>query len=93
MTKKRKTFYEDLGIFVLDWMTKRNKEKEKPKMSEIIGGLEMVKTDFYWTQNWFIDKTINKQLKKKITQIIAKLGGKEIQIHPDGSLIIMETKK
>jgi hypothetical protein len=87
-TGKRNSFYEDLFKFTLDWMTARNKEGEKPVLSEIIGGLEMVKTDIYWTQNWFVEKLVNRQLKDKIVSIIAKLEGKDITILSDGSIII-----
>lgn len=87
---KRKPFYEELSKFTIDWMTERNKEGEKPLLSEIIGGLEMVKTEIYWTQNWFVEKLINKQLKDKMTSFIAKLAGKDITIRSDGSIIMVQ---
>ena len=91
MTKEnRSSFYDDLAKFTLEWMKKRNEEGEKPKLSEVVGGLEMVKTEIYWTQTWFIDKTINKQLKEKVTLLISKLGGKDITIHPDGTIIMKQ---
>ena len=91
MTKeKRKTFYEELSKFTIDWMTERNKEGKKPLLSEIVGGLEMVKTDIYWTQNWFVEKLVNKQLKYKMASFIAKLDGKNITIRSDGSIIMTQ---
>ena len=44
--KKRKPFYEDLMKFTLEWMRARNDEGEKPMLSEIVGGIEMVKRKF-----------------------------------------------
>lgn len=91
MTKeKRKPFYEEVSKFTIDWMTERNKEGEKPLLSEIVGGLEMVKTDIYWSQNWFVEKLVNRQLKDKMASFIAKLAGKDITIRSDGSIIMTQ---
>ena len=88
---KRKPFYEDLTEFTLDWLKQKNKEGEKPQMSEIVGGLEMVKHELYWTQSWFIQKVIKRNVKDNLALWVSKLAGKEITISSDGSISIIQS--
>ena len=74
--KKRKSFYEDLMKFTLDWVKTRNLEGAKPMLSEIVGGIEMVKIELHFTQLWFVEKLVNKQLKNKMDSFVSKLAGK-----------------
>ena len=90
MAKKKTNFYKDLTLFLIDWMAKENKKGRKPLASEIIGGLEMVKIDFFWTQNWFIDNTIKKHLKGHMIKIIDSLKDRDITIDSNGGVTIVK---
>lgn len=88
--EKEDSFYFALFNFTLDWLKKQNKKGNHPKMSEIVGSLEIVKSEFYFTQAWFTKEISDEQMKKSMQLILEKLKGKEIKIDKDGNVIMMQ---
>jgi hypothetical protein len=85
-------YYRDLVVFTADWFRKAAAEKKKVNMSEIVGGLEMMKQEFYITQTWFTSKVAKHALVNQMKEI-AKVLGKDnktltITMNPDGSVIV-----
>jgi hypothetical protein len=89
--KEEMNYYRDLCKFTQEWFDKLNAEKRKVNMSEIIGGLEMMKQQFYISQTWFTSKVAQKALVDELQNIAGKLSnGKEVVITlaKDGSVMV-----
>jgi len=86
--EKEKTYYHDLCDFTAKWLDDKNKKGQKPNMSEIVGGLEMMKNEFYFTQDGWMSSLAIKTLKGQLKNLMKTFKDSDISIHSDGSISI-----
>ena len=84
-TPNEHRLYNELSKFVMDWMKERNNEGIKPYQSEVIGALEMVKTDIYALHS--AERIISQSMKN----MFKNLDGKTLIC--DGKSVIIEKTK
>jgi hypothetical protein len=75
--------YKALSQFIINWMKVENEGGRKPYQSEVIGALDMVKTDWYLGQHAHI------VLKEELYKVFKQLEGKNIEIRKDDGGIII----
>lgn len=83
------TFYGALVKFSLDWCQARNEQGIQPKMSEIIGGLEICKNEWFFTQSWWTKKIAEKVMTDHFKAFTAALNNKHITIDSKGGISII----
>jgi hypothetical protein len=81
--------YNAVAKFVADWVIEENKTRT-PYQSEIIGALDMVKTDYYL--HFAAERVMKKEMKENMVKILVALKGKSITIDNQGGITIIEEK-